>query len=94
MEGAFVGDDGDLSPGGEDSAQVNLEYLKNVMLSYLNAKTFSERKALVPAVAAVLCLTPEETMRAVRSVNESGSVDNVGISLFESLGSATGFKLI
>jgi hypothetical protein len=31
------------------------------MLSYLNAKTLNERKRLVPAVSAVLCLTAEET---------------------------------
>ena len=73
--------------GGGNSAQVNLEYLKNVMLSFLNAKTAMERKALVPVVSAVLCLTPEEQMNAMKSVTESGSVENVGLSLFETIGS-------
>merc|ERR1712115_442518 len=33
---------------------VNLEYLKNMMLSYLNARTLNEKKALIPVIAAVL----------------------------------------
>ena len=68
-----------------ESSQVNLEYLKNVMLSYLNAKTLNERKRLVPAVSAVLCLTPDETAAAMKSVLESGSVESVGLSFFEGL---------
>ena len=68
-----------------ESSQINLEYLKNVMLSYLNAKTLNERKRLVPAVSAVLCLTPEETAAAMKSVLESGSVESVGLSFFEGL---------
>jgi hypothetical protein len=69
----------------DNSAQVNLEYLKNVMVSYLKAKTLNERKRLLPAVSAVLCLTPEEAAAAMRSVQESGSVESVGMSLFEGL---------
>jgi DNA repair exonuclease SbcCD ATPase subunit len=68
-----------------NSAQVNLEYLKNVMVSYLKAKTLNERKRLLPAVSAVLCLTPEEAAAAMKSVEESGSVESVGMSLFEGL---------
>jgi len=75
-------------------AQVNLEYLKNVMLSYLKAKTYNERKRLIPAVSAVLCLTDEESRAAMKSVEESGSVESMGLSLFENLGNRAGLKLI
>ena len=69
----------------DESSQINLEYLKNVMLSYLNAKTLNQRKRLVPAVSAVLCLTPEEAAAAMKSVEDSGSVESVGLSFFEGL---------
>jgi chromosome segregation ATPase len=75
----------DLDGPTAESSQINLEYLKNVMLSYLNAKTLNERKRLVPAVSAVLCLTAEETAAALKSVQESGSVESVGVSFFEGL---------
>jgi predicted nuclease with TOPRIM domain len=64
----------------------NLEYLKNIMLSYLNAKTLSEKKALVPVIAAVLCLTPEEQAAAVKNLEESGGIESVGKALFETFG--------
>lgn len=65
----------------------NLEYLKNIMLSYLNAKTLAEKKALVPVLAAVLCLTPEEQATAVKNLEESGSIQGVGMAVFETFGS-------
>ena len=75
------------SPLHDANGNVNLEYLKNVMLSYLNAKTLTEKKALVPVVAAVLCLTPEEQAKALKSVEESGGLEGVGMALFENFGS-------
>jgi hypothetical protein len=74
--------------GGEEarsnSSGVNIEYLKNVMLSYLNAKTLAEKKALVPVISAVLCLTADESKNAMKNVEESVSLGGVGVSLFES----------
>jgi hypothetical protein len=74
--------------GGEEvrsnSSGVNIEYLKNVMLSYLNAKTLAEKKALVPVISAVLCLTADESKNALKNVEESVSLGGVGASLFES----------
>ena len=69
----------------ENDSAVNLEYLKNVMLSYLNAKTLAERRKLVPVVATVLCLTPEEHSKAVQSVEESSGLTGVASSLWENL---------
>lgn len=69
-----------------DSAVVNLEYLKNVMLSYLNAKTLQEKKALVPVIGAVLCLTTEEQTKALKAIEDTGGIEGVGQALFESFG--------
>ena len=69
----------------ENDSAVNLEYLKNVMLSYLNAKTLAERRKLVPVVATVLCLTPEEHQKAVQSVEESAGLTGVASSFWENL---------
>lgn len=65
----------------------NLEYLKNIMMSYLNAKTLAEKKALVPVIAAVLCLTPEEQAAALKNLDDSTGIEGVGMALFESFGS-------
>ena len=73
----------------DESSQINLESLKNVMLSYLNAKTLNQHKQLVPAIFAVLCLTPEEAAAALKSVEGSGSVESVGLSFFEGLHKAS-----
>ena len=70
---------------GNDSV-VNLEYLKNVMLSYLKAKTLADRRKLVPVIATVLCLTPEEQAQAVSSVEESAGLSGVAVSFWENLG--------
>lgn len=66
-------------------SQVNIEYLKNIMLKYLSATTVGERKLLLPAISAVLCLTVDEQKLAMKSLDESGSLGGVGSSLFESL---------
>lgn len=68
----------------DDSGAVNIEYLKNIMLRYLNATSLSEKRALVPVVGAVLCLTHEEQQKAIASLEESVSIGGVGSTLFES----------
>ena len=86
----------DSSDGNENynSASVNLEYLKNVMMSFFGAKTLAEKKALLSVVGSVLCLTPEEQHRAAMNIESSGSLENAGISLFENVGAQLGFKLV
>ena len=76
---------------GNDSV-VNLEYLKNVMLSFLTAKTLADRRKLVPVVATVLCLTPEESNQAINSVEQNAGLTGVATSFWENVGSkAQGF---
>ncbi|KAL7445246.1 hypothetical protein ACHAXM_011926 [Skeletonema potamos] len=77
--------DNKLLSSGNDSV-VNLEYLKNVMLSYLKAKTLADRRKLVPVIATVLCLTPEEQTQAVMSVEESAGLSGVAVSFWENIG--------
>ena len=64
--------------GGEakSSGAVNIEYLKNVMLRFLNAKTVPEKTALVRVIGAVLELTPDELNSAVKSIEQKGSVSS------------------
>lgn len=71
---------------GNDSA-VNLEYLKNVMLSFLTAETLADRRKLVPVVATVLCLTPEEQNQAINSVEQNAGLTGVASSFWENIGS-------
>jgi hypothetical protein len=68
-----------------DIGAVNIEYLKNVLLRYLNAKSNTERKSLVPVLGAVLCLTSDEQRRAMINLEESGTIGAVGSTFFESL---------
>jgi chromosome segregation ATPase len=77
------------APAGRDAdGNVNLEYLKNIMLSYLNAKSVAEKKALVPVISAVLCLTPQEQAAVFKNMEQSSSgLESVGMALFESFGS-------
>lgn len=69
---------------GNDSV-VNLEYLKNVMLSFLTAKTLADRRKLVPVVATVLCLTPEEQNMAISNVEQTAGLTGVATSFWENL---------
>lgn len=69
-----------------DSGRMNIEYLKNIMLSFLNAKTLAEKKALVPVIGAVLCLTPDEQAKAIKNVEATGGIEGVSSALFESIG--------
>jgi len=69
----------------EENNNVNLEYLKNIMLSYLNATGIQEKKALLPVIGTVLCLTQEEQQQASAQLEmgNSGSVmDSVTASVF------------
>merc|ERR1712238_482911 len=74
-----------FSIGNDDISTTNLEYLKNVMLSYLNAKTLNEKKALVPVVGAVLELTADEQRNAIQSLEESAGMQGVGTSFLENV---------
>ena len=48
-------------PKADDSiTSVDVEYMKNILLSLFNAKTSAEKKALIPVVASVLSLNDEE----------------------------------
>ena len=70
-----------------EQEKVNLEYLKNIVLSYLNAKTVQEKKALLPVMGTVLCWTPEETRQAMETLEKGGRVvDTVSTSLLGKLG--------
>lgn len=64
---------------------VNLEYLKNIMLRYLNAKSLNEKKALVPVVGAILELTPDELSLAMGNIEKSAGINGVGTSLIENM---------
>jgi hypothetical protein len=57
------------------------------MLRYLHAKSVAEKKTLVPVIAAVLCLTPQEQAAVLKNVEASSGLEGVGMALFESLGS-------
>ena len=74
----------DVPSSGSDST-VNLEYLKNVMLSFLTAKTLADRRKLVPVVATVLCLTPEEQSQAINSVEQNAGLTGVASSFWENI---------
>lgn len=66
----------------DGGTSVNLEYLKNVVLSYLNAKTVPEKKALLPVIGTVLCLTAEEQKKTIDALDQSGGViDTISSSM-------------
>jgi chromosome segregation ATPase len=81
---SVLGDDSRILQAGSDSA-VNLEYLKNVMLSFLTATTLADRRKLVPVVATVLCLTPEEQAQAISSVERTAGFTGVASSFWENI---------
>lgn len=70
--------------------RTNIEYLKNIMLSFLHAKTITEKKALVPVIGAVLCLTTAEQARAIQNVESTGGLEGFGSAFFETIGSKVG----
>jgi predicted nucleic acid-binding Zn-ribbon protein len=91
--GGTGGDNINHANNGSDSGLVNIEYLKNIMLRYLNAHTVKERKSLVPAIGAVLELTPDELHSALLNVEQGASLSGVGSSIFETLSTKLGGQL-
>lgn len=75
------------APSSVNDSAVNLEYLKNIMLSFLTATTYADRRKLVPVVATVLCLTPEEQAQAINSVEATAGLGGVASSFWENVGS-------
>jgi len=68
---------------GSSGADVNIEYLKNVMLRYLKAEDEDARRALVPAIAAVLCFTSDEVSEVSSSLDsQASSLGTGGLSGF------------
>ena len=57
------------------------------MLSFLTATTYADRRKLVPVVATVLCLTPEEQAQAINSVEATAGLGGVASSFWENIGS-------
>jgi chromosome segregation ATPase len=69
----------------EKDSSLNIEYLKNVVLSYLNAKTVQEKKTLLPVIGTVLCLTADEQKKAIDALDQSGGVmDTISSSMLTS----------
>jgi hypothetical protein len=69
------------------SSAVNIEYLKHILLRFMNAKTQTERKTLVPVIGAVLELTPDEVQAATQNIERQSAsiVTGNGNSLFSFL---------
>ncbi|GMH62378.1 hypothetical protein TrRE_jg9728 [Triparma retinervis] len=67
--------------GGDDN--VNVEYLKNVLLQYLTSPAVTEKKRLLPVLATVLSLTPSERLKAERSLESNKGIRGVGEVLIE-----------
>jgi GRIP domain len=66
----------------EVNTAVNIEYLKHIMLRFMNAKSMTEKKTLVPVIAAVLELTPDEAQTAMSSIDHNPTTGVVGSKLF------------
>ncbi len=69
----------------QSDSTVSLEYLKNIMLRFMNASTLNEKRALVPVIGAVLELTQDEQSLAIENVEKSAGVTGVGVSLIENI---------
>ena len=64
---------------------VNVEYLKNIILNYIHAKTLNERKTLLPVLCALLELTSDERAQALQSIEGSADIQTVGVSVIENI---------
>ncbi|GMI39721.1 hypothetical protein TrCOL_g8459, partial [Triparma columacea] len=64
--------------GGGDGDNVNVEYLKNVLLQYLTSQTVGEKRRLLPVLATVLSLTPAERIKAEKSLESNKGIRGVG----------------
>ena len=69
--------------GGGDGDNVNVEYLKNVLLQYLTSQTVGEKRRLLPVLATVLSLTPAERIKAEKSLESNKGIRGVGEVLIE-----------
>lgn len=66
-------------------SSVNLEYLKNIMLRYMNAMSLNEKKALIPVIGAVLELTHDEQTQAMNNIEKNAGIQGVGTTLIENV---------
>ncbi len=66
-------------------SSVNLEYLKNIMLRYMNAMSLNEKKALIPVIGAVLELTADEQAQAMNNIDKNSGIQGVGTTLIENV---------
>jgi chromosome segregation ATPase len=80
-----LGRDNGHTMSSQNDSTVSLEYLKNIMLRYLNASTLNEKRSLVPVLGAVLELTQDEQNLAIQNVEKSAGVTGVGVSLIENI---------
>ena len=68
-----------------NDSSVNLEYLKNIMLRYMNAMSLNEKKALIPVIGAVLELTDDEQAQAMNNMEKNAGIQGVGTTLIENV---------
>ena len=73
------------SVSSHNDSSVNLEYLKNITLRYMNAMSLNEKKALIPVIGAVLELTADEQAQAINSVEKNAGIQGVGTTLIENV---------
>lgn len=73
------------SVSSHNDSSMNLEYLKNIMLRYMNAMSLNEKKALIPVIGAVLELTADEQAQAINSVEKNAGIQGVGTTLIENV---------
>ena len=67
---------------------VNVEYLKNVLLQYITSQSNLERSRLLPVIGAVLSFTPTELTQSQSSVNEAVGLRGVGGALVDGISRA------
>jgi len=65
-----------------DDHLLNVEYLKNVVFSYMTSSRAVEKVSLVPVIATILNFTSNEKERAMESIRQySGGSASVGEAL-------------
>ena len=77
----------EASDENSNASAVNIEYLKHILLRFMNAKTQTERKTLIPVIGAVLELTPDEVVAATQNIDRHSAsiVTSNGSGLFSFL---------
>jgi hypothetical protein len=60
-----------------NASATNIEYLKHILLRYMNAKSNVERKTLVPVIGAVLELTPNEVQTVIQNLEQQRSIGTI-----------------